>query len=203
MDAEVSVRFQTTFLPVVGGEELAALEFAPEMYSYATTSDSNPKNLLLLATTQERSFVRLAPPPSPALRYAEAAASPGHGWWSQGGLAPHALRSVSSVRSRATRRRTAEVYTQSGHPLTQGLSVQQDGAGAKRLYYHQKRRDGQISRHWFEAERSRHRVGNTQQETRAEALAAAKRGKAVSAVIGTRAMGTRFNALLTVQVRRG
>ena len=51
MDAEVSIRFQTTFLPVAD-EELAALEFAPEMYNYQTRSDDDPKNLLLLATTQ-------------------------------------------------------------------------------------------------------------------------------------------------------
>merc|ERR1719262_1609439 len=50
-DAEVSIRFMTTFLPVAD-EELATLEFAPEMYSYQSRSESDPANLLLLATTQ-------------------------------------------------------------------------------------------------------------------------------------------------------
>ena len=50
-DAEVSIRFMTTFLPV-NDEELATLEFAPEMYQYQTRSEDDPANLLLLATTQ-------------------------------------------------------------------------------------------------------------------------------------------------------
>jgi len=134
LDSEVSIRFQTTFLPVVD-EQLAALEFAPEMYNYQTQSDDDPRNLLVLATTQ-------------------------------------------------------------------GVAVQQDGAGAKRLYHHavDPSTPGQTCRYWFEAERSSHKVGVAQSESKEEALAAAKRGKATAAVIGTRAMGTRFNVLLTVQV---
>merc|ERR1719456_80320 len=50
-DAKVSIRFMTTFLPVAD-EALSTLEFAPEMYQYQTRSDSDPANLLLLATTQ-------------------------------------------------------------------------------------------------------------------------------------------------------
>ena len=50
-ESEVSIRFQTTFLPVPD-EEFGALEFAPEMYNYQTRSDADPKNLLLLCTTQ-------------------------------------------------------------------------------------------------------------------------------------------------------
>lgn len=33
MDSKVSIRFQTTFLPVPD-QRLGALEFAPEMYNY-------------------------------------------------------------------------------------------------------------------------------------------------------------------------
>merc|ERR1719261_1259365 len=51
LDTKVSIRFQTTFLPVPD-EALGALEFAPEMYNYQTRSDADPKNLLLLCTTQ-------------------------------------------------------------------------------------------------------------------------------------------------------
>lgn len=50
-DQKVSIRFMTTFLPVAD-ESLATLEFAPEMYQYQTRSESDPANLLLLATTQ-------------------------------------------------------------------------------------------------------------------------------------------------------
>ena len=44
-------------------------------------------------------------------------------------------------------------------------------------------------RYWFEAERTKHKVGGAQKETDEEKADALKRGKAVSAVIGTRAMG--------------
>ena len=54
LDTECSIRFQTTFLPVAvaaaGGRE--AIEFAIEAYNYQTRSDEDPKNLVLLCTTQ-------------------------------------------------------------------------------------------------------------------------------------------------------
>ena len=39
LDQEVSVRFQTTFLPVAEGEQ-QALEFSPEAYNYNTTDET-------------------------------------------------------------------------------------------------------------------------------------------------------------------
>merc|ERR1719271_1896436 len=135
LDAKVSIRFQTTFLPIPD-EALGALEFAPEMYNYQTRSDADPKNLLLLCTTQ-------------------------------------------------------------------GSALQQDGAGAKKLFHHAldpAGKAGEICRYWFEAERTKHSVGGPQIETKEEKEAALARGKAVSAVIGTRAFGTRFNVLMTIQV---
>jgi len=135
LDSKVSIRFQTTFLPVPD-ERLGALEFAPEMYNYQTRSDADPKNLLLLCTTQ-------------------------------------------------------------------GSAIQQDGAGAKKLFHHAvdpKGGPGGIHRYWFEAERTAHKVGGAQKETAEEKADALARGKAVAAVIGTRAMGTRFNVLMTIQV---
>merc|ERR1712167_431944 len=53
LDDEVSIRFQTTFLPIE--EDPAArgtLEFATEAYNYNTQDDSDPRNLVLLCTTQ-------------------------------------------------------------------------------------------------------------------------------------------------------
>ena len=135
LDAKVSIRFQTTFLPVPD-ERLGALEFAPEMYNYQTRDDADPKNLLLLCTTQ-------------------------------------------------------------------GSAIQQDGAGAKKLFHHAvdpTAAKGEVCRYWFEAERTAHKVGGAQKETAEEKADALLRGKAMSAVIGTRAMGTRFNVLMTIQV---
>lgn len=132
LDDKVSIRFQTTFLPV-DDTRRAALEFATEAYNYNTWSDSDPRNLLLLCTTQ-------------------------------------------------------------------GVAVQQDGAGAKRILHHTVDRRGRTHRHWLEAERSDHGVGGAQHETAEERDDALDRGKATSSVIGTRAMGTRFNVLMTVQI---
>lgn len=131
LDKEVSVRFQTTFLPVEEGVK-QALEFAPEAYNYNTKDDEDPRNLILLCTTQ-------------------------------------------------------------------GLAIQQDGKGGKKLFHHSSA-NGTIQRHWLEAESTAHKVGGSQIETAEEKEDAMKRGKATSAVIGTRAIGTRFNVLMTIQV---
>ena len=131
LDQKVSIRFQTTFIPVTG--DRGTLEFTTESYNYNTKDDSHPKNLILLCTTQ-------------------------------------------------------------------GLAVQQDGKGLQKLFHHSITTDGKVHRHWLEAERSAHKVGGAQKETAAEKADALKRGKATANTIGIRAMGTRFNVLLTVQV---
>merc|ERR1719218_214804 len=131
LDAEVSIRFQTTFLPVAGAR--GTLEFATEAYNYNTTSDADPRNLVLLCTTQ-------------------------------------------------------------------GVAVQQDGKGTKQLFHHAVDPEGQVHRYWLEAERSDHAVGGAQKESAAERADALARGKATASVIGTAAMGTPFNVLMTIQV---
>ena len=132
LDQKVSIRFQTTFIPVPTGDR-GTLEFATESYNYNTKDDKDPKNLILLCTTQ-------------------------------------------------------------------GLAIQQDGRGQQKLFHHSVAINGKIHRHWLEAERSAHKVGGAQKETAAEKADALKHGKATASVIGVRAMGTRFNVLMTVQV---
>merc|ERR1712072_316694 len=78
LDKTVSIRFQTTFLPVPEGEK-QTIEFAPEAYNYNTRSDSDPRNLVVLCTSQ-------------------------------------------------------------------GLAVQQDGAGAKKLFHHHANAEGDVTR---------------------------------------------------------
>lgn len=134
LDAKCSIRFQTTFIPVQGdGDALAKLEFATEAYNYNTMDDSDPRNLVLLCTSQ-------------------------------------------------------------------GVAVQQDGSGAKKLFHHAVDDQGQIHRYWLEAEESKHKVGGEQRETEEERAEAQARGKATSSVIGIKAMGQRFNVLMTIQV---
>ena len=80
------------------------------------------------------------------------------------------------------------------------MALQQDGKGAKKLYHHVKEEDGRVNRYWLEAESSSHKVGGSQVETKEEKEDALERGKATSSVIGTKAIGTRFNVLMTIQV---
>ena len=52
LDAQCSIRFQTTFIPVEESSDgRGKLEFATEAYNYNTTSDSDPRNLVLLCTS--------------------------------------------------------------------------------------------------------------------------------------------------------
>jgi hypothetical protein len=48
LDDEVSIRFQTVFIPVDG----VNTEFTPETYNYQTKDNSDPKNIILLCTSQ-------------------------------------------------------------------------------------------------------------------------------------------------------
>ena len=134
LDTKCSIRFQTTFIPVENsGDAPGKLEFATEAYNYNTMDDADPRNLVLLCTSQ-------------------------------------------------------------------GMAVQQDGRGAKKLFHHAVDDMGEIHRYWLEAEESKHKVGGEQRETDAERAEAQARGKATSSVIGIRAMGQRFNVLMTIQV---
>ena len=53
LDAQCSIRFQTTFIPVENSSDgRGKLEFATEAYNYNTMSDADPRNLVLLCTSQ-------------------------------------------------------------------------------------------------------------------------------------------------------
>eukprot|EP00406_Dinophysis_acuminata_P072491 CAMPEP_0179244188 /NCGR_PEP_ID=MMETSP0797-20121207/17929_1 /TAXON_ID=47934 /ORGANISM="Dinophysis acuminata, Strain DAEP01" /LENGTH=1094 /DNA_ID=CAMNT_0020951697 /DNA_START=10 /DNA_END=3294 /DNA_ORIENTATION=- len=56
---------------------------------------------------------------------------------------------------------------------SQGTALQQQGAGHQRLFLHRLEADGRVSRHWMEAERTGHRVGEAQEESQ-EALEQAR-----------------------------
>ena len=77
--------------------------------------------------------------------------------------------------------------------------MQQDGAGAKRLFHHAVDGDGEVHRYWLEAgaPSTRSAARRPSDAERADALA---RGKATASAACTEAMGTRFNVLMTIQV---
>src|SRR3989338_145418 len=60
----------------------------------------------------------------------------------------------------------------------QGTSLQQDGAGTKKMFIHEVDPSGKVHRYWLQAGRSPHKVGGSQKETKEEAQAAAARRKA-------------------------
>ncbi len=68
------------------------------------------------------------------------------------------------------------------------------------MFLHKRGDNGGIGEYWLEAEQSRHRVGGEQQGTKEEHEDALAREKATSEVIGTKAMGKRFNVLMTIQI---
>ncbi len=83
---------------------------------------------------------------------------------------------------------------------TQELSVQADGAGSKRLFLHKCGDNGGVGKYWLEEEQSCQRVGGEQLETKEEREDALARGKTTSEAIGIKAMGKRFNVLMTIQI---
>lgn len=82
----------------------------------------------------------------------------------------------------------------------QGTSVQQDGRGAKKVFYHQVDASGKIHRYWLEAEASTHKVGSDQLETEEERNDALSRGKSTAMHIGIAAMAKRFNVQMLIQI---
>lgn len=179
LDLKVSVRYQTTFLPVDEEEEevedgekkgknflgrdRASLEFATEAYNYQTHSDEDPRNLILLCTTQGTAL-------------------------QQDGRGAHTHHQIY---------RTGGAHTQKlfHHQISSSESKTKDVNGKTTT-------TTKVTRHWLEAERSSHKVGGQQVESNEEIEDALKRGKAVAKLVGPQvpAFGTRFNALMTIQV---
>jgi len=132
LDTKCSIRFQTTFLPISGDEPI---QFTAKSYNYQTKNEMDPKNLILMSTSQ-------------------------------------------------------------------GVALKKDGVGTQRIY-HQQTVDqcpGDIFEFWLKAEKTKFDVSGQQRETFAEKLEADNSGKASSKIIGTKAMGERVNAILTIQI---
>ena len=137
-DRSVGIRFQAVFLPTVaqssifGPTKPGVKEFYPDTYNYQTRSWEDPRNLVLLCTSQ-------------------------------------------------------------------GTFVQQDGPGSVPQFLHSNE-GGAWRKKYLEAMTTRHGVTMGQTETAEERAEALRQGKAASTVIGTRAMGTGFNRLMTIQI---
>ena len=82
---------------------------------------------------------------------------------------------------------------------TQGIALQQDGRGKKKNISPRCGFRKQDTPLLVEAERSKHKVGGEQKESKEEREDAIIRGKATSSVIGIKA-ATRFNVLMTIQI---
>ena len=96
----------------------------------------------------------------------------------------------------AARPRNAHLFCTS-----QGTAVQFSKPGYEPLFHHIVSPENERPQlHWLEAMPSTFAVGGAQTESDVAAATAAAAGKAAASVIGTRAMGTRFNAVMTLQI---
>jgi len=84
---------------------------------------------------------------------------------------------------------------------TQGVAFQHCGAGVKKMFHHSIDSNGQGHSHWMKAKSSLHAIDGVDVETREETTMLTSRGKVTTAsAVGIRAMGSRFNALMMVQI---
>lgn len=88
LDDKISIRFQTVFLPV-DSDEKATLEFASEAYNYQTRSADNPRNVLLLATTQGTAFSQDSPGSKKLFHHAVAPDGTTHQYWLEAERSKH------------------------------------------------------------------------------------------------------------------
>ena len=82
----------------------------------------------------------------------------------------------------------------------QGTSFDTDHTGPSNLHLHMVSPEGKVATSWLKAVKSEFKVGGDQKETVESAQAAAQQGHAYARRMGIKAMGTRFNNVMMVQV---
>lgn len=83
---------------------------------------------------------------------------------------------------------------------SQGTAITRDGTGKVPLYLQSIDPSNTAYDHSMLIESTRFKVGGSQQETAEESAKAVEAGRATTAVIGTRNLGTRLNAFVVIQV---
>ena len=83
---------------------------------------------------------------------------------------------------------------------SQGSSIQYPTSTITKIYHHCEHDDGTYHSHTLCADQSEHKVGGHQEESDEQNARNDENGKANAMCIGIRAMGSRFNAAMTIQV---
>lgn len=185
-DEAVSVRFQTTFLPA---DEGGSVEFCGEAYNYQTLSGEEPKNLVLLGTSQGTAVQQQGPGSVRLLQHS----------LEEQGIARHWLR------AEATGHRVGAEQQEGSDAAVaaRSLAEEAEAEAAAARWAAEALGEEEAERELVEAEARccTLRKEADEREARAEeAAAAAAEGKATACRLGIEAMGSRCNALLTVQV---
>jgi len=199
MDDEVSVRFQTTFLPA---SEDGTVEFCSEAYNYQTRSDEDPKNLVLLCTSQgtavqqqgagaQQLFHHRVDDDRRIARHWLEAERTSHRVGGSQEESPEAAEEARAAAEAAAadeteaRRRAQDLEAHADTSIEVRVAAQ--SAAADLVHAEAKRREL--------AELAMEREALAE-----EAQGAAAEGKAIARQFGVKAMGSRCNALMTVQV---
>jgi hypothetical protein len=200
-DDEVSIRFQTTFLPIL---QDGSIEFCSEAYNYQTYSNDDPKNMVLFCTSQgtalqqqcagpQKLFLHRIEADGRVSRHWLEAERTGHRVGGSQEESPEAAEVARCVAEQAAseeaeaRKRLQEAQIQQveqGDPIAsvaaQEAAEELKLAEAKRCALEQEAADRAIRAQ--------------------EACEAAAQGKAVAQNFGIEAMGSRCNLLMTIQV---
>eukprot|EP00437_Effrenium_voratum_P000154 CAMPEP_0181433530 /NCGR_PEP_ID=MMETSP1110-20121109/19341_1 /TAXON_ID=174948 /ORGANISM="Symbiodinium sp., Strain CCMP421" /LENGTH=1047 /DNA_ID=CAMNT_0023556989 /DNA_START=47 /DNA_END=3190 /DNA_ORIENTATION=+ len=193
-DDAVSIRFQTTFLPVL---EDGSMEFCAEAYNYQTRSEEDPKNLVLLCTSQgaalqqqgagnQRLFLHDVQADGRISRRWLEAQRTGHRVGgsqeeSSEAAAAAAEAAVAAAEAAAEAREAAEAF-QEGSESAEALEARRVAEEARA------------------ASREAAQEAAERTARAAEAEHAASEGKAIARDFGMAAMGSRCNMLMTIQV---
>ena len=191
----------TLYIHNTGEDGRGTMEFAPTAYNYNTLDDTDPRNLVLLATTQGVAVqqdgkcalvsmaafldvnvstctctlhtARSSTTREPVL-HAHHALSMRHSLTQHG--RPWQFNPATIVVAWFSAVYTLRTYFGSWPTSFSFTFV--SGRGAKRLLHHAVDKNGKVHRYWLEAERSDHAVGGAQMETEDEREDATSRGKA-------------------------
>ncbi|CAK9012745.1 unnamed protein product [Durusdinium trenchii] len=187
-DQEISIRFQTTFLPV---HEDGTVEFCGEAYNYQTVSNDDPKNLVLLCTS-EGTFVQQQGVGFQKLFLHETteASEQIARCWMEAKRTGHRVgeaqeESWEAAAESALKAQEAQRELEEAQALSEGSK---DSAQAERV----DQLKMQVAQLDAEATERKLRA--------AEAEEATLEGKAVARRFGIDAMGSRCNMLMTIQV---
>jgi len=193
-DDAVSIRFQTTFLPVL---EDGSMEFCAEAYNYQTRSEEDPKNLVLLCTSQGAALQQQGMGNQRLFLHDVQADGRVSRRWLEAQRTGHRVggSQEESTEAAAAAAEVAAAAAEAAAEAREAAEAFQDGSESAEAQ--------EALRVAAEAQESSRQAAQEAAERTAraaEAEHAASEGKAVARSFGMAAMGSRCNMLMTIQV---